>query len=595
MKQRIAIAQALLHEPELLILDEATSGLDPRGMAEVRDVIKSLKGEGRTIFMSSHLLGEVQEVCDDVALLNHGELLIHGSVRDLSRGADTSTFQTTFLRSPTPQALEALGTVPGVAEVKAEGDSTVDVRISGGEEGQARVLEAMVSRGLKVLTYRPLGSSLEQLYLDRIRSRIAYDREFLRSSRHGRELRDSQVHPRPTPPGHPDSRRADHRTFPRAPAGPWLAVRFEPERVRVHVRNVHRSTGGPERRPLCGGRAGVGAREADRLLPLPESRSAGGPRPREDCREPDRFGRRHLAVLRRRGDCRTDRHEIPDVGRRSLVPVRALVHDRGRGGRVSRFRDVQEHGRGDGLDVLPVHPHFQHRRSPPSSREDRPLVHPDVGVRDHLERARGHASAAGTRRFGECRVHPGSRDLHHRFRRLRDRGRGPRDPLVPAAGARLMSGPEKFGGFFHFFGKGDFKGLVLHLLEERPMHGYEIIKAIEERYHGFYKPSAGAIYPALRALLRKGYLSVSGEERRKTYRITREGKAYLRSRRKEIEERFRAFESAVGPERAALFREFRATGKLLRTNMSEVTPKQANELRQLVIEMREKVMRILSK
>ncbi len=151
-----------------------------------------------------------------------------------------------------------------------------------------------------------------------------------------------------------------------------------------------------------------------------------------------------------------------------------------------------------------------------------------------------------------------------------------------------MSAPEKFGGFFHFFGKGDFKGLVLHLLEERPMHGYEIIKAVEERYHGFYKPSAGAIYPALRALLRKGYLSVSGEERRKTYRITREGKAYLRSRRKEIEDRFRAFESAVGPERAALFREFRATGKLLR-------PKQADALRRVVIEMREKALRILSK
>src|SRR5437879_9560001 len=82
-------------------------------MAEVRDVIKALKGEGRTIFMSSHLLGEVQEVCDDVALLNHGELLIHGSVRELSRGADTSTFQTTFLRSPTPQELEALASVPG--------------------------------------------------------------------------------------------------------------------------------------------------------------------------------------------------------------------------------------------------------------------------------------------------------------------------------------------------------------------------------------------------------------------------------------------------------------------------------------------------
>jgi len=158
-----------------------------------------------------------------------------------------------------------------------------------------------------------------------------------------------------------------------------------------------------------------------------------------------------------------------------------------------------------------------------------------------------------------------------------------------------VSSPEKFGGFFHFFGKGDFKELVLRLLEERPMHGYEIIKAIEERYHGFYKPSAGAIYPALRALSRKGYLSVSGEERRKTYRITRDGKAYLRSRRKEIEARFRAFESAVGPERAALFREFRATGKLLRANMSDVTPKQAEELRRMVVEMREKALRILSK
>ncbi len=168
MKQRLAIAQALLHEPELLILDEPTSGLDPRGMAEVRDVIKSLKGEGRTIFMSSHLLGEVQEVCDDVALLNHGELLIHGSVRDLSRSADTSTFQTSFLRPPTPQDLEGLASIPGVVEIKDGGDSTIDLRISGGEEGQARILEAMVTRGFKVITYRPLGSSLEQLYLDRI-------------------------------------------------------------------------------------------------------------------------------------------------------------------------------------------------------------------------------------------------------------------------------------------------------------------------------------------------------------------------------------------------------------------------------------------
>ena len=158
-----------------------------------------------------------------------------------------------------------------------------------------------------------------------------------------------------------------------------------------------------------------------------------------------------------------------------------------------------------------------------------------------------------------------------------------------------MTERAPFGGSFHFLAKGDFKGLVLHLLEARPMHGYEIIKALEVRYQGFYKPSAGAIYPALRALLRQGYVSMSGEERRKTYRITRNGRAYLRSRRREIEQRFRAFESAVGPERAALFRELRATGKLLSTNLGEVTSKQADELRKVVIGMREKFLRILSK
>lgn len=168
MKQRLAIAQALLHEPDLLILDEPTLGLDPRGMAEVRDVIKSLKGQGRTIFMSSHFLGEVQEVCDEVALLNHGELLVHGSVRDLSRGSGTSTFQATFLSPPTEEDLASLADLPGVDDLTRAGEETVDLKISGGEEAQAQILEAMVHRGLRVTSFRPLGSLLEQLYLDRI-------------------------------------------------------------------------------------------------------------------------------------------------------------------------------------------------------------------------------------------------------------------------------------------------------------------------------------------------------------------------------------------------------------------------------------------
>jgi ABC-2 type transport system ATP-binding protein len=82
MKQRLGIACALLHNPTILILDEPSSGLDPRGMIEVRQIIKELKKQGKTIFMSSHLLSEVQEVCDAVAIIDKGKLLRYES--DLS-------------------------------------------------------------------------------------------------------------------------------------------------------------------------------------------------------------------------------------------------------------------------------------------------------------------------------------------------------------------------------------------------------------------------------------------------------------------------------------------------------------------------------
>ena len=83
MKQRIAIAQAIIHEPTIVILDEPTSGLDPRGMFEVREILVELKKQDYTVFMSSHLLNEVQDVCDEVALINRGKLLKSGPVQEL--------------------------------------------------------------------------------------------------------------------------------------------------------------------------------------------------------------------------------------------------------------------------------------------------------------------------------------------------------------------------------------------------------------------------------------------------------------------------------------------------------------------------------
>src|SRR5712691_3514585 len=84
MKQRINISAALLSEPEILLLDEPSTGLDPRGMSEVREIVKSLKHKNRLVFMSSHLLNEVAEICDEVAMIDHGKLLVYDKLSNVT-------------------------------------------------------------------------------------------------------------------------------------------------------------------------------------------------------------------------------------------------------------------------------------------------------------------------------------------------------------------------------------------------------------------------------------------------------------------------------------------------------------------------------
>src|SRR5438046_10117390 len=84
MKQRLNIAAALLSDPEVIMLDEPTTRLDPRGQSEVRDIVKSLKKRNRLIFMSSHLLNEVQEICDEVAMIDHGKLLVYDTLSNVT-------------------------------------------------------------------------------------------------------------------------------------------------------------------------------------------------------------------------------------------------------------------------------------------------------------------------------------------------------------------------------------------------------------------------------------------------------------------------------------------------------------------------------
>lgn len=169
MKQRLAIAQALLHEPPILILDEPTNGLDPRGMVEVREIIKILKTQGRTIFMSSHLLFEVQEVCDKVAMINRGQLLTYDKIDKLSSLADTVKIEVQILSDVNPNLVKAIQDFNGVENVVVYNPKLFVVELKGKEPEKANLLANLQRlKGMRVTSFRSVGTALENFYMSMI-------------------------------------------------------------------------------------------------------------------------------------------------------------------------------------------------------------------------------------------------------------------------------------------------------------------------------------------------------------------------------------------------------------------------------------------
>ena len=169
MKQRLAIAQALLHEPEVLILDEPTSGLDPRGMVEVREIVKGLKKQDYTIFMSSHLLGEVQEMCDSAALIDRGKLLVYDSIDNLKSLTKVSKIEVTSLNEIPRPALDRIGQFQDVSAVDAINSHTMLITFGGTVNSRADLLSSIQAEGLKVTGFSPVGLPLEMMYMDLVK------------------------------------------------------------------------------------------------------------------------------------------------------------------------------------------------------------------------------------------------------------------------------------------------------------------------------------------------------------------------------------------------------------------------------------------
>jgi ABC-2 type transport system ATP-binding protein len=160
MKQRLSVASALLHDPELLILDEPTNGLDPAGMREFRDMIRDLPRAGKTVFVSSHLLGEVEQMCDDVGILKAGRVLTQGPVTQLVASAGRAI----ELRvTDTDAALVVIQTLHWAGAVTRDGDRlSVDAPI----ERAADLSRALAEHGIYLRELRGRENSLEDVFLE---------------------------------------------------------------------------------------------------------------------------------------------------------------------------------------------------------------------------------------------------------------------------------------------------------------------------------------------------------------------------------------------------------------------------------------------
>jgi len=171
MRQRLGVARALLADPELLILDEPTNGLDPAGIQEFRNMIRGFVDEGRTVVLSSHLLDEVEKICDALAIVDHGKVVWRGSVSEIAAGGESKTLLIQV--DDQPRARELAAAHPSVASVNgtAEGLSVEFVPDASPPEVAADLNKRLVESGVAVYRLEPARVSLEERFLE-ITSRL---------------------------------------------------------------------------------------------------------------------------------------------------------------------------------------------------------------------------------------------------------------------------------------------------------------------------------------------------------------------------------------------------------------------------------------
>ena len=168
MQQRLCLAHTLVHDPQVLLLDEPASGLDPRARVELRELLRELRSLGKTIVISSHILPELEELCTSVAIVDHGRVLAQGRVSDIERRLRAGAVLRVKVLAD-DAGLEAarawFGEQPFVASASLNPDGTIEIGFRGDDQETSRLLAAAVTAGLPIMTFARAASDLEELFL----------------------------------------------------------------------------------------------------------------------------------------------------------------------------------------------------------------------------------------------------------------------------------------------------------------------------------------------------------------------------------------------------------------------------------------------
>jgi ABC-2 type transport system ATP-binding protein len=168
MQQRLCLAHALVHDPQVLLLDEPASGLDPRARVELRELLRELRSMGKTILISSHILPELEELCTSVVIIDRGQVLAQGRVSDIERRLRFGAVLRVRLLlegEALAAARDRFASDPEVASATIQADGTIELGFRGDDAASARLLAESVAAGMPIVTFARAASDLEELFL----------------------------------------------------------------------------------------------------------------------------------------------------------------------------------------------------------------------------------------------------------------------------------------------------------------------------------------------------------------------------------------------------------------------------------------------